>query len=161
MPARFGLEAELAFQAEEHILDDVEPGKQPMLLEQHEPIIMRPFHPRSVQCDLPFGRFFESSNQVKQGGFSAAGGTEKDHEFAGANFRANGLQRGNGLARIRVELRHIGQFEFDRMRLGGSFRIRIGGSHFGGGNDCPSQGDGPSTGGKFCSFNTAFKRLRE
>ena len=106
-----------------------------MLLEQHEPIVMRSFHPRAIQSDFPGGRLLESGNDVEQGGFSAAGGAEEDKEFTRANLCANGLQRFNSLARVRVGLRHLGQFEFDRSCLGGSFKIPIGDRHLVGGID--------------------------
>src|ERR1035438_3441353 len=103
-----------------------------MLLEQHKPIVMRPFHPRSVQRNFPLGWVFKSGNQVEQGGFSAAGGTEEDYEFTGAYLRVDWLQRRKGLTRIRVEFADIDQLELDRTGLGGSLRIRLGGRHIGG-----------------------------
>src|ERR1035441_5901697 len=93
-----------------------------MLLEQHEPIVMRPFHPHSIQHNFPRARLFESGNQVEQGGFAAAGWAKEDDELTGTNLRVNGLQRGDRLGWIRVGLGDLGQFEFDRTRLGRSLK---------------------------------------
>ena len=47
--ARSRFESELSLQAEHDVLDHIQPGKQAVLLEHHEPIVLRPFDWPSIQ----------------------------------------------------------------------------------------------------------------
>ena len=68
-----------------------------MLLEQHQPVVMRPFHGNSVQGNFALRGVFEAGNDVEQGRLAAAGRSEEDHELAFPNVGIDGLQRGHAL----------------------------------------------------------------
>ena len=119
-PAGPGSEAELALQAVHHVLHHVQPGEQPVLLEHHEPILVRPFHRCAIQRDLPLGHLLKAGNEVEQGGFAATGGAEKDDEFAVQNLRVDRLQRLESLRRVDIVLGDVDQPQLDRTGAGGS-----------------------------------------
>src|ERR1700687_5607995 len=77
-PACSRFEPEPAFQAVHDVLDYIQPGKEAVLLEHHESVVMRPFHRFSVQCDFPLGDLFKSGNDVEQRRFPTAGRPKKN-----------------------------------------------------------------------------------
>src|SRR5206468_1339274 len=120
--------------AKHDVLQHREPRKQPVFLEQHEPIMMWAFDRLAVQSDAALGNFFETGDHIEQRGLAAAGRPEEDDEFAFAHIGADRLQR------------------YDRLLR----RQRVDGSYF-----RPSdQESGPSIAGRFFSFKTSFRRFK-
>ena len=115
-PAGSRFEPELAFQAVHDVLDHIQPGKQAVLLEHHEPIVMRPFHGPAVQRDFPLGDVFKSGDDVEQCRFPTAGRAKENHKFTFPDLDIDRLQRLHSLRPVRIGLRDAGQFQFDRGR---------------------------------------------
>ena len=81
-------------------------------------VVAGPRHAPALQSDFARGRLFESGNQIEQGRFAAAGGTEQNHILALPDFKIDRFEGFHVLSGVLESFRDVRQTEFRRRGRG-------------------------------------------
>src|SRR5713101_2383698 len=96
----FALKAEfpLPLQTIKHVIHDVEPRKERVLLEHHQPVGSGLQNRLTFQENFAGGGRLESGDQIQQGGFAAAGRAEENHKLTLNHLEIDRLKGLHGLS---------------------------------------------------------------
>ncbi len=93
LPALLGGEIRRAAQAEHHVAEHVEPGKQRRLLEHHQAMPARPLHQPAIGAHFSAIGRREPGDDIEQSGLAAAAGPNQTDELAGPHIEADVVER--------------------------------------------------------------------
>jgi hypothetical protein len=72
-------------QSESHVVQNVQPGQQRIILKHHPTFRGRPGNQPIVEQDSPTRRLQKTGNQVEQGRLAATRGAESDYQLFGVD----------------------------------------------------------------------------